>query len=214
MATQQTAPVRRQIITGDGVTSTYTLNHNMTFNIGEHRLQIFCNGVKLYANQRGRAVVSLNQIVSPPPFSAVGASVGLAPSTTYSFSITVNGVGPTTISITTPGGSTLYTYYNLLLDIADEMDTLSIPAQVNIEQHLEYLDLVFDTNASGTGTTISVADISLFAAITTSIPVIRTPIAGSTYGYTPVGLPGEASNQITFTNPTQLNSIYELLIDP
>lgn len=147
-------------------------------------------------------------------FTVTSVGGAAASTTTYTFQITVNGVGPTTITIATPAAPAPYTYYQLLLDIIDALDTLAIPASVNLEQHLTYMDLVFDTNATGTGTTISVADVTLFAALTSTVPTIRTPIAGATYAFAPIGLPGADSSQITFHAPTQLAAVYEVLIAP
>ena len=65
LVTRLSRPVQRQVIIGDGATSTYTLNHNMEYVVTDNRLQVYCNGVKQYENERGKVVVSLGKVASP-----------------------------------------------------------------------------------------------------------------------------------------------------
>lgn len=207
----------RQVLLGSAITfpTAHTLRYDMNYFVGDNKLEIFNNGTKMYANERGRQSVTYTQVASPPPYLALGADTGL--SGTYTFDITVDGVLFSGITIT-PSGSP-YTFYQLQIDIAAALVTATAPASFSIEQYLTSLDFHFDSQTTGASSTILLADVTLFAAIASSAPsvlshTIQTAIAGVAYDYQTVGLPGATSNQVIFNAALTAGNNYEFLIAP
>lgn len=201
-------PVRRQIIVSTGVASV-TLNSNMGFVVNSNKLQIFVNGVKQYASERGHSVISLYN-------TGVGltSDTGLALSTLYAFNITVDGVGPTSLSVTTPGVGP-YTYSQLISDIKQSLILAAIPASVGLNQYKDKMDIVFVSNASGTGSSIVVSYGigSLFESISTTLTIPPTNISiTTTYAYGEVGLAGETSQDVVFSAAPAIGSVIEVLV--
>lgn len=202
--------VERQLIVSTGVT-TVNLASKMAYGVGENKLQIFVNGIKQYASERGSSIISYASAVI-----GLESATGLTPSTAYSFDITVNGGAPTTVTITTPA-ATPYTFVELLFDISTALATLAVNAVVNIDQHSDRLDFVFTSLLSGNGSavTVSFGVGSLFNSIvaTTVTPPVNTAITVD-YAYNEVGVPGETSTQVSFAVAPAVGAVLEVLLWP
>lgn len=204
-------PVHRQLIVSTGSTA-ITLRNDMTYNVNEHKLHVFMNGVKQYASEHGSSVVAFYR-----PIIGLTSDTGLAASTAYSFTITVDALPPQVITITTPA-TTPYTFYELLLDIDSALTTafgLPLPVVVNYEQYLDRMELIFTSVLSGTGSsvTLSFAVGELFQSITSTTTLAPTNTAVTVdYAYAEVGIPGEPSTQLTLNTAPAVGAVFEILL--
>ena len=209
-------PVHREMITAPGGVTSFDLSQggnrpDMEYNVGENKLQVFMNGVKQYASECGKSVISLYN-----PIIGLTSDTGLAISTPYSFDITVDGGVPDTVTITTPAMAP-YTFLQLLLDIDTELVSLSLPVAVGLEQYLDRIEFIFTSHTFGSGSavTVSFGVGSLFDSIvttSTSAPVNST--ITTNYAYAEFGLPGEPSTQIDFTSAPTAGDVIEILLLP
>lgn len=207
--------VHRQLIVSTGAT-TLNLDSSMGYRVNENKLQIFANGVKLYANERGSSKIEYQD-------TNIGlvSDTALAPSTAYSFDITIDGGAPTTVTITTPATAP-YTYSEMLLDVDAAITTLALPVSVSLDQYLGALKIKFTSLTTGVGSavTVSYGAGSLFEQVGGSAsppffkfaPVNTTITA--TYGYEEVGIPNEVSTTVNLTTAPAVGTILEVLSWP
>lgn len=203
--------VHRQLIVSTG-TTTISLAPNMSYEVDANKLQVYVNGIKQYANERGSS-----KVVYYGTDIGLMSVLGLTPSTSYSFVITVDGGAPTTISITTP--ATTYTFYDLLVSINAALVAALVPASVNVDQYLNQLKITFTSHSAGTGSsvTVSYAVGSLFEAIVAGGIVGDAPVNTSisaTYAYTEVGQPNELSTTLEFGVAPATGAVLEVLSWP
>lgn len=202
--------VHRQMLTSVGGT-TLTLAANMAYEVNSNKLQLFKNGVKQYANERGSS-----KIVYYDSIIGLYSETGLTPSTLYSFDITVDGVGPTTISITTPAGT--YPFAALLLDVSTALSIAGVPVATNVDQYLDSIKFTFTSLTTGVGSsvTVSYGVGSLFEAITstyTGDAPTNTAITVD-YGYEEVGVPGDTSVVLELATAPLVGDVFEVLVWP
>lgn len=214
-------PSHRQILVAAGGETNITLRSDMAYIVDENKLQVYNNGIKQYASERGISTITYSQL--SPTTIGLTSDTGLSSSTTYSFSITANGGTAVTISITTPASSpSPYTYSMLLLDIVTALTFANVAASVTIEQYFNRISIIFTSHVVGAGSSIVVTAGSLFAAIDAADPadpLIPSPtMVGPTnvaitasYSYGEVGFAGDPSLQITFTTPLAPGSVIELI---
>lgn len=211
--------VHRELITSTG-TTTVNFSSTMSYEVNVNKLQVFVNGIKQYANERGSSKIVYTGTtigLTSEVLTSIADPTGLAPSTAYSFDITVDGGAPTTITITTPAGPS-YTFADLLTAIDAALTTALVPASVNIDQYLGYLKITFVSHTAGAGSavTVSYAVGSLFEVLAskyTGASPVNTSITTS-YSYTEVGLPNAASTSITFMTAPVTGAVIEVLIWP
>lgn len=139
----------------------------------------------------------------------------LLPSTGYSFNITVDGVGPTLVAITTPAiGSGPFgeiVYSDLITEINNEFTSLLLNAEVVIEGNW----LKFYSNTFGPTSTILLADVSLFGTLA-NFAGLETPVAGLPSGsgtYWDV-VDGNAFANIDAALGTYPNAVFLVTRDP
>lgn len=205
----------RQIIQTNGET-TITLDPSMEYSVNENRLQVFLNGVKQIASERGSS-----KIVCTGDNIGLTTDTGLLPTTPYAFDITVDGVGPTTISITTPSGVT--SFATLVDLIVAELLISGLGVSINIDQYFGYLKIAFVSHTSGNGSSVSVSfgPTELFQSIvgtpgaTPPNPIIVTaPVDTSittNYAYEEVGEPNGPSTDILFYAALPVGATLEVL---
>ena len=205
----------RQIIQTAGETL-LTLNPSMAYQVNENNLQVFLNGIKQIASERGSS-----KIVCTGDNIGLTTDTGLLPSTAYTFDITVDGAGPTTITITTPAGVTKVA--DLVSLIALELVLAGVGASINADQYFGYLKLSFSSHTAGTGSSVSVSfgPTELFQSIVgTPLALPPNPIVVSApastsittdYAYEEVGEPNDSSEQILFNTALPIGGILEVL---
>lgn len=199
-------PVRRQLIVSTGVT-TINFDSSMAYDVGTNKMQIFVNGVKQYANERGMSTITLTNFVI-----GLTSDTGLALSTLYSFNITVDGGSPIPVSITTPAVGP-YKYSDLMADITNAMLLAVVPATVVLQQYLDRMEIVFYSTSTGSGSSvvISYSGGELF----TSMPDASSPVGVSIvtdYAYEEVGAVGETSTQVVFATAPSIGAVLEVLV--
>lgn len=197
-------PVRRLVVPGDGSTTLFNLGTRFRYVVNRNRLQVFKNGVKQYASERGESAIAFTN-ASINPGSPIGVLAG-----TYSFNITVNGTGPTTVNITV---TTTTTYLNLASLLTSAFSSLAIPATVSFDQFSNrlYMLITSTTCGVGSGVTVSFNPGELFAVIpAANAPENKTITVG--YAYEEVGSPGSESTSIQFTTAPSTSDIVEILI--
>jgi hypothetical protein len=191
VVTDVARPVKRKIIVTDGIASTYSFGSQLTYTVNENKLMIFADGVKKYCNERGSSIITFTGSPINP-----NSNTGLAPGT-YTFSINVNGTGNVAVSIIVPAGA--YSYYKMALAINTALTALSVPCSINIEQYYTHFDLKFESNTTGTGSSVVISYLAteLFFVLSTASAPVNTSIT-SNQSYFEVGLPGVDSTSITF----------------
>lgn len=178
-----------------------TFSNVPQYTVGFNHLWVFQNGVKLIASTRGFQDLNVGGVAAPT------ASTGLALATVYDFNIGVDGGGATSISV---NGTNAQTYGDLIADLTAN-PTFNAIATVSIAGG----NLRFFSNSVGTGSTVSLTPgvtLDLFAAL---LPIPGTPdpaVAGITYGYDEVGLPGSSSSSIVTTAAVPAGQVLEFLV--
>jgi len=196
--------------------ATYTML-DVVYLVGSEKLSVFVNGLKSITNTRGYQKITF---ATPDPLFP-GSNSGLAatdptpigspeaipaPLYTYTFNVTVDGVGPYLITIspyydvlpstgspTTPG---FYTYEALAADINAEL--IGSPyINATFSMTLDSYKMVSNQNTSASA--ISITDVDLFSSISggaSGAATIQSAVPGVVYDYEEVGT--GTSNQITF----------------
>lgn len=180
-------------------TTTFTLGK--TFTVGSNRLAVHINGQKQYADQYAIATVPIS------PQVTLDADTTLLPSTSYSFDIVVDGVAYVGVTITTGVATT--TYADLLSLIAAELSLLTAPVT------LTFIDsaYTFISHTSGTGSEVTITDVTLFAAVAGAGAPINNSITVD-YSYFEVGNTLSTSNSFTFHVAPAVGAVVEVIILP
>lgn len=203
--TDLSRPVHRHVIEGDGSTTTFVLPTDMTFFVDQHKLLVFKDGVKQYANERGYSTVTFT-----PGVPAIDTLVGITG--TYTFTINVDGAGATTVTVTIPAGAS---FYDLAVLITAALSTAVVPAAFNVEQFTDRFVFRFTSNTTGTGSSVvvSYAALELFTSITSAAAPVNNAVT-RTLNYREVGSAGSDSNTVIFQTAPALSTIIEFLLFP
>jgi hypothetical protein len=169
---------------------------------GRHKLQVFLNGVKLIADEMAFTAALFNAPVDG------SADTGLAASTLYDLNITVDGVGPTNISWTTPAfvGPDFYDFIDLQNQINVALGLAAAGATCVMQDGA--LEFYSDTHGSTATILVAVGTTNdVFAAITGGggFNSFEPPVAGADYGYRETGFFGDTNLESTITTISALS---------
>lgn len=199
-------PRHRELQVATGAT-TFTLRPDMQYNVNENKLRVYANGVKQYASERGHSIVTCTS-----PIIGLYSNTGLALSTGYTFNITLNGVGPTPITVTTSATGP-YTFRQLVQAIDLALLVATVDVSISVEQFLDRLTIVMVSSTSGNGSSVVVSYGvgSLFQSIATAAAPVNTAIT-TDYSYKEVGIAGSSSVQLTFHVAPAIGTVMEFLV--
>jgi hypothetical protein len=175
--------IARDLTTSSGA----TLFTAPLYVVGSNNLMVHVNGIKYYASTAGRQKVEFAPS-SMDPAALIPTGLGGSPASSYSFDITVDGVGPQIITIdgslaTTPDD--LITQLNLA--IAAGSPTLAVTASL-----YDADNIIFTSNSIGVSSSVLLSDIDLFSSLPGFYTVITDVLAGvAGAGY--FGIPGDYS---------------------
>lgn len=203
-----TRPYGRQIVISDGITATHNLLRPCR--AGFNYLQVFVNGVKHICDQFATGGIEF----TPQPRSS--DDTGLLPSTTYAFSLAVNGGAAVDVEITTPaevvvGEPPLIRFHDITQLIDTQLATLAIPAIATFEAGV----LLIMTEQSGAGSSIVIGAPSSGNNLLTSV-VGYTAAAFNdtvtyTFSYKEDALPYQLAESFTFNAVPTAGSVMEFL---
>lgn len=201
-----TRHVKRRIMTGDGTTTSFDMGTYMEYDVGGGRLMTHIDGVKLYCSERGQSIITFTNT----PINA-GSAIGIAAGS-YQFTITVDGVGPTTVTINPTTG---FTYLQLANALVSAFTTLTIPVNVRFDSYYDRLDLIIESNTVGNGSSVTVSYTvgSLFEVMPDSSAPVNSSVTVD-LGYEEVGLPGDTSTTVLFNAAPALGATIEFSLLP
>ena len=197
----QVDPVR-ELQTGDGVDTTFTLDPLHGYEVWSERLQVFVNGIKQYADTRSVATVTVENATDGLGFNTL---TGLA-AATYPQTFTVDGVDYT-INVPVAANAT---YWDVIVSMSGLLST--VPVGLLVEQLFTGIWLSFVSLNTGPthSVVVTYAPGELFnSMINSSAP---TSTVGALYSYSEDGTPGDLSTQITFHAAPAIGSVIEFTV--
>lgn len=203
-----TRPYGRQIVISDGVTATHDLLRPCRS--GFNHLQVFVDGVKHICDQHAVGGFEFD----PQPRSS--DDTGLLPSTTYAFSLSVNGGAAVDVEITTPaeviiGEPPVIRFHDVTQLIDTELATLAIPAVAVLEAGT----LLILTQQSGAGSSVTVGAPSSGTDLLTSIigytSTSFNDTVTNTFSYKEDALPYQLAESFTFNVVPPTGAVMEFL---
>jgi hypothetical protein len=201
-----TQRIERQIVIGDGTTTSFNLSAFMGYQVSENRLSISMDGVKQYCCERGMSRITFTDTPISPK-SVIGIPNGV-----YAFNITVDGTLYSSVTIVV-GAS--YTYLQMVASLTSAFTTLTIPATVNLDQRYDTMDLIIQSNTSGNGSnvTISYGVGTYFQSMPTSSAPVNTSIT-TDLAYKETGVSSITSTNVVFFTAPPVGSVLEFLLLP
>lgn len=200
--------VRRSLQTQAGATTTFSVPANMQYVVDQNKLQVYVDGVKQYADTRGKSTVTFTD-------TAIDrySSTGLTPSTLYTVNVTVDGGAPVALNLTTNSSAPLYFGLVNMLNTAAALAGIDVFFTVDDYSATE-MEIVCTSHTTGptSSVVLSYGVGSLFEAITTSAAPVST--AGATYSYAEVGDTGATSTSFTFGTAPTIGSVIEMVLIP
>jgi len=194
----------------DGISSLYALS--VDYIVGYAQLFVYINGIKQYSNERAYQIVQVEDVSAGSPALTSPAAISWAISTgwtssngnTYSFTVTVDGGSPHTVNVVAANNPT----FGDLVQTINLSFAGSPAAGATVD--FTRTGLIFRSDTSGVGSSISVVDVDLFVNLTGGggSPPISTPYnividtannITTNLGFAEVGPYGSISNQINFT---------------
>jgi hypothetical protein len=205
---------------------------------GDNNLQVHVNGIKQYASERGYFDVFGTSTGSPVEGFGLfkGTRTGLGSVSAYSFNINVNGAGNVAINLPASTDNevmgSLVAAINAIAD-ANYFESGSPNVQYAFGCQLLGGVMRFTSGIPGTGSSVVVSDVTLFAAMagdagSTGLFAIASPLSGGfdgesptpdpnylpvTRGYDEVGRPGKETQSFVFNTVPSSGDIIEVRID-
>lgn len=197
--TDVSRPRHRRVFTQTGTNVLYTLPLHMEYQVDQCALDVYVNGVKYVANERGLGSIRFsNPVLLMSPICTDG---------TFVLNVKVNGTSyPLSI---TAASMSLMTFVEAII-LA--LEAGNVPATVQLDQTMSGIYVYIKSLTTGAGSSVDLSGaISVLQSKFDSFDQAESYTVTQTMGYVEIGDPGDDSTQIQFTEVLPVGSVIEVI---